>query len=371
MTDGALIRPKHIGARVARTEDPRLLTGRGSFVDDRQVSGLLHVAFRRSGEAHAIIRDIDCTAARAASGVVAVLTAADIAGAFIAPRAVSRMKGYYATALEPLAKGRVRYVGEPIVAVIATSRYIAEDAAELIDIALDPLPVLTEPEQAAAPGAPLIHDVAGSNIIVAREFKRGDPDGQLAQAPVRIRRRFRFRRKTPGAIENRCYLAEIDAGRDQLTFYSTTQVPGIIRNALAEALDMPGSRLRVIAPDVGGGFGGKTTLYAEEILVCIAARRLGRPVKWASDRLEDLISTTHGFDEIIDAEIGLDAGGHILALAADVTGDVGAYSVYPWSAAIEPVQVVSFLPGPYRIQHAWSLRCRGQSRPARPRRSWA
>ena len=126
-------------------------------------------------------------------------------------------------------------------------------------------------------------------------------------------------------------------------------MPGIVRDALALAFDIPGDRIRVVAPDVGGGFGGKGSLYPEEIFVCAAARRLARPVKWTSDRMEDLTATSQAFDEIVDAELGLDEEGRILGLRADVIGDVGAYSIYPWTAALEPVQVVSFLPGPYRV----------------------
>jgi carbon-monoxide dehydrogenase large subunit len=144
-------------------------------------------------------------------------------------------------------------------------------------------------------------------------------------------------------------VAEFDRGRRALTLTSSTQIPGIVRDLLAEILNMPGHRLRVMAPDVGGGFGGKGSLYSEEILVAVLARRLSRTVRWASDRLEDLISTSQGFDEIVEAELGLDTEGHILALKADVIGDVGAYSIYPWTAALEPVQVISFLPGPYRV----------------------
>src|SRR5262249_8718422 len=145
------------------------------------------------------------------------------------------------------------------------------------------------------------------------------------------------------------YLAEYDAGRDELTLHSSTQVPGIVRNALSAALGMPGHRLRVIAPEVGGGFGGKASVYPEEIFVAFAARKLARPVKWTSDRMEDLMATSHGFDEIVDAEMGLDQEGRIKVLTADIIGDVGAYSIYPWTCALEPVQVASFLPGPYRI----------------------
>jgi carbon-monoxide dehydrogenase large subunit len=345
------LRPKIIGARVKRTEDPRLLTGLGSFVDDRQVAGALHVAFRRSDHAHARIRAIDVERAQAMPGVVAVFTAADFAGIVNPLRATSRMKGYYATPIRPLAHDKVRYVGEPVAGIVAESRYLAEDAAEHVAIEFEPLPHLIDPAEAARPGAPLLHEEAGTNVLVAREFKRGDVDAALAAAAVRVKARFRMRRRTPLALEPRACLAEYDRARDALTLYSTTQVPGIIRDGIVEALDLPGHRLRVIAPDVGGAFGGKASLYPEEIFVCAAARQLRRPVKWTSDRMEDFAATGHAFDEIIDAELGLDRDGRALALAADVVGDVGAYSIYPWTAALEPVQVVSFLPGPYRIEH--------------------
>jgi carbon-monoxide dehydrogenase large subunit len=351
MNSDAHLRPKIIGARVKRTEDPRLLTGRGSFVDDRQVANALHVAFRRSDHAHARIVSVDTSEAGAMPGVVAVLTAADLDGLYQPVKATSRMPGYYATPIRPLAHGKVRYVGEPVIAVLAESRYLAEDAVETITIEFAPLPVAVDPEDAVGPGAPRLHEEAESNVIVAREFKRGDVDAALADAPVKVRGRFRMRRKTAVAMEMRCCLAEYDAGRDALTLHSATQIPGILRDGLCEALDLPGHRLRVIAPDVGGGFGGKGSLYAEDFLVCIAARKLGRTVKWTSDRLEDLAATSQAFDEIVDAELGLDRDGEIIGLAADTIGDIGAYSIYPWTAALEPVQVVSFLPGPYRVPH--------------------
>src|SRR3984893_5280702 len=258
---------------------------------------------------------------------------------------------YYPTPILPLARGKVRYVGEPVVGLLAQSRYQAEDALELLVIDYESLPVVIDPEQAARAGAPLLHEEAGTNVLVSREFKRGDVDAAFASAPVRVQGRFRVHRKTPVAIEPRAYLAEYDAGREALTLHSATQVPGIVRDAVAAALDIPGHRVRVVAPDVGGGFGGKGSLYPEEIFVCAVARLLRRPVKWTSDRLEDFAASSQGFDEIIDAELALDNDGRILALRADVIGDVGAYSIYPWTAALEPVQVVSFLPGPYRVQN--------------------
>jgi carbon-monoxide dehydrogenase large subunit len=351
MRDAAdMSRPKIIGTSVKRTEDPRLLTGRGSFVDDRKAPDALHVAFRRSEHAHACIVLVDTTTARTMPGVIAVLTAHDLD--FVKPLvAMSRMKGYYATPILPLAREKVRYVGEAIVGVIAENRYLAEDALEAIDIEFEPLPHAFDPVEAAREGAPLLHDAAGTNVLVAREFTRGEPDTAFDTAPVRVGARFRMRRKTPLAIEPRAALCEYEAGRDALTLYSTTQIPGIIRDALSDALDLPGHRLRVVAPDVGGGFGGKASLYAEEIFVCAAARHLGRAVRWTSDRLEDIAATSQAFDEIVDAELALDHDGKLLALHADTVGDVGAYSIYPWTAGLEPVQVVSFLPGPYRISN--------------------
>ncbi|MDB5876068.1 MAG: cdhA 3 [Ramlibacter sp.] len=351
VTDNVAAGPKMVGARIRRTEDPRLLTGNGAYVDDRQQAGMLHVAFRRSDHSHARIKSIDCDAARGAPGVIAVFTAADLEDRVKPMLATSRMANYHATAIFALAQGKVRYVGEPVVAVVAESRYLAEDALEFVEIDFESLPTIIDAEAAARPDAPLLHEGAGTNVLVAREFKRGDVDVAMESAAVRVAGRFRMHRKTPLAIENRCYVAEYSAGQDTLTLYASTQVPGIIRDALSEALDIPGNRLRVVAPDVGGGFGGKASLYPEELFVAFAARHLGRHVKWTSDRLEDLASTSQGFDEIIDAELGLDKDGFTVALRADVIGDVGAYSIYPWTAALEPVQVVSFLPGPYKIQH--------------------
>jgi aerobic carbon-monoxide dehydrogenase large subunit len=342
-------RPKIVGARIKRTEDLRLLTGRGIYTDDRHPENMLHAAFRRSDQSHARICAIDCSAARAAPGVIAVFTAEDLSSEVRPIVAASRMANYYATPILPLARGKVRYVGEPVVGIVAENRYVAEDALELIAIDYELLPFVTDPEAAVLAEAPLLHDEAGTNVLVSREFKRGEIEESLSSAPVRVNGRFRMRRKTALAIEPRACLAEYVADNDALTLHSATQVPGIVRDALAMTLDIARERIRVVASDVGGGFGGKGSLYPEEIFVCAAAMRLARPVKWTSDRLEDFAATSQGFDEIVDAELTLDNDGRVVGLRADVIGDVGAYSIYPWTAALEPVQVVSFLPGPYRV----------------------
>jgi aerobic carbon-monoxide dehydrogenase large subunit len=346
---GLGLRPKNIGARVKRVEDRRLLTGQGAFTDDRIVPGALHVAFRRSDHAHARISRISSSAAAELPGVFAVYTAQDLHDLVEPVRASSRLTDYHATTLYPLARDKVRFVGEPVVAILAENRYVAEDARDRIEIAYEALETVIDPEMAVRADAPLLHEEAGTNVLAAREFARGDVGAEMAAAPVRVGGRFRFRRKTPAAIENRTCLAEYDRGRRSLTLTVSTQIPGIIRDLLADLLGVPGHGVRVVAPDVGGGFGSKASLYQEEIVVSVLARHLGRAVRWTGDRLEDLSSTSQGFDEIVDAELALDKDGHILALAAEVVGDVGAYSIYPWTAALEPVQVISFMPGPYRV----------------------
>jgi carbon-monoxide dehydrogenase large subunit len=343
------LRPKFVGQRIKRVEDRRLLTGTGSFVDDLTPQGTLHIAFRRSDLPHARIRSIDPAATRAMPGVFGVITAADVEHDLHPAIPTSRMQGYYATPIWPLARGKVRYVGEPVVAVLAENRYLAEDALDHVSIDYEQLPCAIRAADAAAPDAPLLHEEAGTNTIVSRSFGRGDVDAAFANAAVRVGATFRLHRKTPMAMETRACLAEWDRRRRALILHSTTGVPGVIRDALAGCLDLSGNRLRVIAPDVGGSFGGKGSLYPEELLVAVLARKLQRPVKWTSDRLEDLAATSQSFDEEITAELAVDADGKLLGLRAEIIGDIGAYSIYPWTAALEPVQVASFLPGPYRL----------------------
>jgi carbon-monoxide dehydrogenase large subunit len=344
-----VLRPHNVGAPIKRTEDPRLLTGSGEYTADRKPDRPLHLAFLRSGQPHARIERIDTAAARAAPGVVAVFTAEDIADDFKPVIPFSRMPNYYATPIVPLASKKVRYVGEPVVAVVATSRYLAEDALELIEVDYEPLGAISRAELAVADGAPLLHDEAGTNVLIAREFKKGDVAADLKAAAVRVGGRFEMTRKAPLAMEPRSYAAEYEKRRDAITLYTSSNIPGIIRDAVSESLSLPGHRLRVVAPDVGGSFGSKGSLYPEELLICIAARKLRRSVKWTADRLEDVSSSSQAFAEIVDAEMGFDANGIATSLQADVIGDVGAFSIYPWTCGLEPVQVVSFLPGPYKI----------------------
>jgi carbon-monoxide dehydrogenase large subunit len=350
--------PSLIGAAVQRVEDRRLLTGRGRFVADLTRPGMLHAAFLRSPHAHARIGRIDTAAARAAPGVVAVMTGPDLAPHARPIRALSRMAGYTPTDMPALACDKARYVGEAAAVVVAESRYAAEDAVERIAVEWDPLEAVTDPRAGAGAGPP-VHDAAPENIIVRREFAHGNVAAAFAGSPIRVGDRFRFHRHAAVAIENRSCLAEWEPGADTLTLFTSTQVPGMIRDALADLLGLPAHRVRVVAPDVGGGFGMKSALYPEELALSAVTRILGRPVKWVGDRREDLLTSTQAWDEDVEAELAVNADGTIGGLRAEVWADVGAYSIHPWTASIEVIQVVSFLPGPYRVPHyrgvAWGI----------------
>lgn len=358
-------RPKIIGARVQRLEDPRLLTGTGQYTADVKLPNMAHVAFRRSDQAHAEIRGMDLDAARAVPGVVGVFVADDLKDTVTPPQAESKTAGFITTPILPLADGKVRHVGEPVVAVVAETRAIAEDAAELVELDLEPLPMAVTPQEALEDGAPLVHEEAGTNILVDRAFTRGEVDAAFEAAAHVVGGRFRFTRKAPSPMEGRAAVADWNQGRRSLTLTTATQVPGIIRDTISESFGIPGHRVRVIAPDVGGGFGSKACLYPDEMVACALAIKLGRPVKWVGDRMEDLISTNQAFDEHVEAHLAVDADGNIIGLKADVIGDVGAYSIYPWTAALEPVQVISFLPGPYRSP-AYAARTRAVATPKTP-----
>ncbi len=364
-------RAELVGARVKRVEDRRLLTGRGSFTDDYRPPGLLHVAFLRAPYAHARIVQIDTVQACAVSGVVAVVTGEELARSVQPMRAISTTPGYRVTDWPVLAVAKVRYVGEAVAAVVAQTRYIAEDAAELIGIDYEPLGPVFNVEEAAEPEAPLVHEAAESNVLLSREFSHGSaisglsradavdhepspPAGPDAAGTLTLRDRFRFRRHAAVCIEPRSYIAEFNPAEDSLTLHSTTQCPGVVRTAVAELLGMAEHRVRVISIDVGGGFGAKSSVYPEEVTICALARMLCRPVKWTGDRREDLMATSQAWDEVIDAELTVKRDGVIVELKAEVLADVGAYSVYPWTAGIEPVQTVSFLPGPYHVPNYWA-----------------
>src|SRR5947208_3874004 len=338
-----------IGARIPRLEDHRFLTGRARYVADLDRPRLLHVAFLRSPHAHARIARVDARPALAQPGVVACWTAQDLRGRVKAMQAPSRMRSYRPTEWPALADGKVRYAGEAVAALVAESRYAAEDAADTIVVEYEPLGVASDPEAAMGADAALVHESAGSNVLLTRTFSQGDVAAAFRDAALVVGDRFRFHRHAGVTMESRACLADTERGT--LTLWSSTQIPGILRDVLADLLTLPTASVRVVAPDVGGGFGVKGVVYPEELVVSALARALGRPVRWIGDRREDLMTTTQAWDEVIDAELAVDRDGRIAGLRAKVVADIGAYSIYPWTASIEIIQVVSFLPGPYRVSH--------------------
>jgi carbon-monoxide dehydrogenase large subunit len=339
-----------VGARIPRNEDPRLLQGRGCFVDDIQPAGVLHAAVLRSPHAHARIVAIDATRARALPGVALVLTAADLGELDQpTPLLIPNPALTHPRTPRPLAADEVRYVGEPVALVVADSRYLAEDALEAIEVTWQPLPVSASLDAARAEGAPLVHaDVPGNRA--ARLAQRvGDPDTVLAGAARVFRETLWIERSCGSPIETRGVVAEWDARAGGLRVWDATQAPLPIKNGLARMFGVPEFKVDVIAPDVGGGFGTKIMLfYPEEILVPLAAIRLGRPVKWIEDRHEHLIAANQERGQIHDVDVAVDGDGRILALRDRFVHDAGAYTPY---GIIVPLITSTQLPGPYRLRH--------------------
>ena len=340
-----------MGASIPRVEDGRLLTGRAPFIDDIDPPGLLHVAFVRSDLPHARIRSIDSSAARDVEGVAAVVTADDLGdlccpGPVLVPPPPVDGAEFHARTSLPLARGVVRHQGEAIAAVVATSRYVAEDAVGLVDLDLEPLEAVVDLERALDPDAPLVHADLPSNLAARVRQSKGDYETARAAAAVVVRRTFRYDRGVSAAIENRGVVAAWDAREAALTVWDTTQAPIPVRNALAAMLGLPESRVRVIAPFIGGGFGPKIMFYAEEILIPWLSIRLGRPVKWIEDRYENFFATTQERGQTHDAEIALDAEGRILGVRDHFLHDTGAYDPYGLTV---PINSQCTLLGPYRV----------------------
>jgi carbon-monoxide dehydrogenase large subunit len=340
---------RYFGERVRRREDPRLLTGRGTFVDDVQPPRLLYAALLRSPHARARITRIDVTRAAALPGVSLVLTHADLPAELQEPlpKLIPHPTLIHHKTQYALAPGLVRHVGEPIAMVVASSRYIAEDALDLIEVDYETQPAVTDLEAAAAQDSPLVHDDTGTNVCAEYTQRVGNPAAAFAAAPHVFRERLRMDRGTASPLETRGVVAIWDARTRELTVYDSTQAPIRIRNYLAPLLGLPQSSVRVVAPDVGGGFGPKIMMcYPEEILVPHAAMRLGRPVKWIEDRRENFVSMNQEREQIHDAEIAVDAEGRILAVRTTFLYDSGAYIPY---GIIVPIVASTQLVGPYRI----------------------
>lgn len=343
-------RPGSVGQPVKRREDARLLTGHGRFVDDIHLPGTLSLVFVRSSQAHARVRKIDTRACAALPGVVLVLTADQVKGQ-VKPIAVHwRHPENRNVENACLAEGKVRYVGEPLALVVAADRATAEDAAALVEVAYEPLAPVVDAEEAARPEAPLLYEGWGTNHpCPVLPIGNGDIEAAFRRADRVIRvPRLISSRSTGVPMETRGCLAAYDPTDDVLLVYSSTQVPNQVRTALAQSLSLGESQVRVVAHDVGGGFGVKVQAYPEEVLVGYAARLLRRPVKWIEDRREHFVATTHARQQVHrDIELAVTDDGQLLGIRDHIIIDVGAH--FTSRGPLAGVITASMLPGPYRI----------------------
>ncbi|HYM50320.1 MAG TPA: molybdopterin cofactor-binding domain-containing protein [Candidatus Limnocylindrales bacterium] len=338
-----------IGASIKRREDPELVTGTGSFVDDLPQTAVLYMHVVRSTEPHARILGIETARAKEAGGVVAIYTGKDLRQEFQSPLPVTvtfvpekKVPDQY-----PIAVDKVRYVGEPVAIVLATSRAAAEDAAERVEVRYEALPAVTDIEAAIAKGAPVIHESLGSNLSYDVQRSAGDIDAAFREAEVTVKQRLQQQRLIPIAVETRGVVADYRRFANSLTVWSSTQIPHFVKVWLAVILGIPESQVRVVAPDVGGGFGSKIRVYPEEVLTALASRKAGRPVKWIEDREENMRATHHGRSQIWDVEIAAKKDGTVLGLRATQWLDLGAYC-----SQFGTFQTIGLLvvQGPYRLK---------------------
>ena len=341
---------RYIGRSVLRFEDTRVLTGRGRYIDDLRLPGMLHAVFVRSPMAHARIVSIDVERARQMPGVVDVITDQElIAGT--APMLVhTEMPNYRSPVFRPLASDKVRHVGDPVALVVAQSRHLGEDARDAVDVEYEPLDAIVTAEEAQDPSKPLVFDDMGTNISFADSQTYGDPDAAFAEADRVVRLTLRTPRAMHVPLDTRGGVADYDPGTGELIYHATSQAPHMVRLGLAEILRHPADRLHVVAPDIGGAFGQKGFMAREDVCVCFAATKLGRAVKWVEDRVENLTSATHGRGEEIDIGAAVRSDGTITGLEAKLIIDQGSYPL-PLPSALFGAIVRTVLPGPYRIDN--------------------
>ncbi len=349
---------RYVGRSMLRREDRRLLTGEGRFIADLVLPRMLHAVFVRSPLAHARIRAVDLAPARAAPGVVLALSGGELlrllppvpdAQLSLPRKWTSLVQHSFLNPQQPLlAHDKVRHVGEALAVVVAESRDAAEDAAERIGLDLEPLPAVIDPEAAIRPDAPILHERLLTNLIGSFAIAKGNAEAALAAAPHRLRRRFYHHRYAAMPMECRGVVADYDRRTHSATIWSATQIVHWVRREAAHILGLPEARVRVVALDVGGGFGGKGHVYPEDLLIPFLARAAGRPVRWIEDRREHLLSATHSRDQIHDVEIGFDDDGRLLALRDDFILDCGAWN--PIGPGIA-YNTAAHLLGPYKIEN--------------------
>ena len=315
-----------LGTRMKRKEDPRLIQGRGHYVDDIKLDGMLHMAFVRSVYPHARIKSVDVSTALAMPGVMVVFMGADLKGKLGQVPCAAGMEGLKVPEHPCLAIDKVSYVGEPIAAVVATSTYTARDAVHKVEVDCEPLPAVVDPLKALEKGSPLVHEHFGDNVAFVAKLEGGDWKAVEADATLKvIKQRFINQRLAPVAIETRGVVASYSPGEDTLTLWSSTQIPHILKTQIAIMTGTDEARCRVVAPEVGGGFGSKLNVYGEEAVACFVSKQLGKPVKWIESRRENMLATTHGRDQINDIEVYTQPDGKVVGLRCWVTADLGAY----------------------------------------------
>lgn len=343
---------RFFGAPVKRNEDRKLLTGQALFIDDVELPGMLHAAFLRSQVAHARIRSVDVSRALKRPGVVAAYTAHDLGaywqpGPLLVPPPPIAGIVFNQRSQVPLAKDWIRHVGEPIVVVVAESRYIAEDALDDIDVDLEQLPAVVDIEKALTAASVHVHDDLETNLAAYVRQTKGDYRSAAAKADLILKRRFRYEHGISSPIETRGVVAQWNVRASQMTIWDTTQAPVFVRNGLAAMLGLGERQVRLIAPFIGGGFGPKIMMfYPEEVTLPWISMRLNRPVKWIEDRLEHFFATTHERGQIHDAEIALTRDGRILGIKDVFLHDTGAYDPYGLTV---PINSQCTLLGPYVV----------------------
>ena len=335
-----------LGQSMKRKEDPRLLTGRGNFVDDFKLPQMVHMAVLRSPHAHAKIVKTDISKARRAKGVLAVFTSAALGHynhsfPLLVPHPALR-----AVTPRPLAEDKVRYVGEPVAVVVANTRALAEDALEKVEIDYDPLPVVVYPEKSLEQEGPIVHESIRNNLAAHLSQSSGDVEQAMKQADLVVRERFFLKRGSGQSVEGRAILAGYEPRMGTFTVWAATQAPHLHRRMLAELFSCGEEKIHVIVPDVGGGFGPKGIFYPEDFLVPYLSYRLSRPVKWVEDRREHFLSSVHEREQIHEVEMALRKDGTFLAFRDHAIVDMGAY--VPWGIIVPSVTLSSLL-GPYRI----------------------
>jgi aerobic carbon-monoxide dehydrogenase large subunit len=337
-----------VGKRIRRREDPRLITGTATYVEDIQMPGLHHAIVVRSPHAAAKIRSIKKSAAEAAPGVVAVFTGEDTRHVGPVPCGAS-LPGLRIPHHHILATGRVYFVGHPVAVVVARDKYVARDAADLVEVDYDVLDAVADPMKAIAPGAPAVHPEWPGNVSFNYHQEGGEVDRAFSEADVIVKQRITSQRLVPNAMETRGVVAEWRAADRQLNLYSSTQIPHLLRTLVAGMLGVEENRVRVIAPEVGGGFGSKLNVYAEEALMGFVTMQIGKPVKWIESRRENFLCTIHGRGHVDDYEIAAKKDGTILAIKLRIVQDLGAY--HQLLTAAIPTLSVLMMPGLYRTKN--------------------